>query len=229
MQYILSFLEGIITFVSPCMLPMLPIYISYFAGNVNGNEVNAASNKQKPVIGALGFVLGFTLVFITLGAFAGTVGSFLTRHQTAFNIISGAIIILFGLNFMGALNIPLLNKTKKISLKNIKNGFLPSILFGIIFAIGWSPCVGVFLASALLLAAQSGTVLQGILMLLAFSLGLGLPFILSAVLIDNLKGMFNFFKRNYKIINLVSGIFLIVVGIFMASGLFGYLLRFLTF
>jgi len=223
LDYLISFLEGIITFISPCLLPMLPIYISFFAGQ------NVDSNKRSTIINAIGFVLGFTIVFVILGAFAGALGGLLREFSTAVNIVSGVIVILFGLNFMGVIRIPFINTNRQIEINTVKIGFLSAMLFGVIFSIGWTPCVGAFLGSALMLAASSGESLKGIFMLLSFSLGLGIPFILSAVLIDKLKTTFNFIKKNYRVINLISGGMLIVVGILMITGLMGYFLSFLTF
>ena len=220
MQYLISFLEGIITFISPCLLPMLPIYVSYFAG---GGE----RSTKKALLGAAGFVTGFTLVFVTMGALAGTLGSFLRTHQTAVNVISGLIVIFFGLSYLGVFKLTLFRGSNR-SMSTGVQGFFPCILFGMVFSIGWTPCVGAFLGSALMLASQQGQVLTGILMLLAYSLGLGIPFLLSAVLIDRLKATFHFIKRNYRIINLVCGSFLVLVGILMATGTIGRLLALLS-
>ena len=220
MQYVISFLEGIITFISPCLLPMLPIYISYFAG---GGE----RSTKKTLTGAIGFVVGFTVVFILMGALAGTVGSFLKEHQTAVNIISGIVVIFFGLNFLGVFKLNLFRGSDR-SVDTSNMGFFSAMLFGMIFSLGWTPCVGAFLGSALMLASQQGSVLVGTLMLLAYSLGLGVPFILSAVLIDKLKSAFDWIKRNYKVINIVSGSLLIMLGILMAAGTLGRLLSLLS-
>lgn len=220
MQYLISFLEGIITFISPCLLPMLPIYISYFAG---GGERTTA----KTLKGAVGFVTGFTIVFVMLGALAGTVGSFLREYQTTVNIISGLIVIIFGLNFLGVFKLNIFKGNQR-SVKTDNMGFFSAMLFGIIFSVGWTPCVGAFLGSALMLASQQGHIAEGMLMLLSYSLGLGIPFILSAVLIDYLKSAFNWIKRNYKIINLISGSLLVIIGIMMATGTLGHLLNLLS-
>ena len=220
MQYLISFLEGIITFISPCLLPMLPIYISYFAGG-------GQRSTKKTLLCALGFTVGFTAVFVSMGALAGTVGSFLTEHQTVVNIVSGVIVIFFGLSFLGVFKLNLFHGSRR-SMDTSNLGFFSSILFGVIFSLGWTPCVGAFLGSALMLASQQGHVLTGMLMLLAYSLGLSLPFILSAVLIDKLKSTFDWIKRHYKIINLVCGCLLIVIGILMATGTIGWLLRLLS-
>lgn len=220
MQYLISFLEGIITFISPCLLPMLPIYISYFAG---GGERTTA----KTLKGAVGFVTGFTIVFVMLGALAGTVGSFLREYQTTVNIISGLIVIIFGLNFLGVFKLNIFKGNQR-SVKTDNMGFFSAMLFGIIFSVGWTPCVGAFLGSALMLASHQGHIAEGMLMLLSYSLGLGIPFILSAVLIDYLKSAFNWIKRNYKIINHISGSLLVIIGIMMATGTLGQLLNLLS-
>lgn len=216
MQYFIAFLEGIITFVSPCLLPMLPVYISYFAGGEN--------NRKRTLCNALAFIAGFTAVFLALGAFAGTVGAALQRYKTAVNLVTGGIVVILGLNFSGILKIGFLNKTKKLDVQ-IKSGNIAStFLFGMIFSIGWTPCVGAFLGSALMLASERGTMAEGLLMLLLYSMGLGIPFLASALLLDRLKETFQFIKRNYLWINRICGIFLIVVGISMMTGLFGRLL-----
>ena len=219
MQYLISFLEGVITFISPCLLPMLPVYVSYFAG---GGE----RSIRKTLGGASGFVLGFTLVFVAMGALAGTLGSFLTRYQTIVNIVSGLIVVFFGLNFMGILKVNLFRGG--MGRVQMTGGFFSSVIFGIIFSLGWTPCVGAFLGSALALASQQGHVVEGMLMLLAYSLGLGIPFVLSAVLIDYLKSAFNWIKRNYSVINTVCGGLLILIGILMATGTMGRLLALLS-
>lgn len=220
MQFFISFLEGIITFISPCLLPMLPIYISYFAG---GGE----RKLGKTLKCAFGFVLGFTVVFMAMGALAGTLGSFLREYQVVVNIISGLVVVFFGLNILGVLKINLFKgSSKSVDTSNL--GFFSSALFGVIFSVGWTPCVGAFLGSALMLASQQGQIMTGMLMLLAYSVGLGVPFVLSAVLIDKLKTTFDFIKKHYKIINIVCGGLLIIIGIMMATGTMGKLLALLS-
>lgn len=213
MQYVILFLEGIITFISPCLLPMLPVYISYFAG---GEQVSSGKTLKN----ALGFVLGFTTVFVLMGAFAGTVGMVLQKYKTVLNIVTGAVVVFFGLNYMGLFKLNLFRGIGA-SMGERPLGFFSAFAFGLVFSIGWTPCVGAFLGSALMIASQQGTVLKGILLLLVYSLGLGIPFVLSALLIDKLKGAFSFVKRHYKVINLISGILLVAVGVLMMTGLLG--------
>jgi len=211
MQYFISFIEGIITFISPCLLPMLPIYVTYFAGG-------GVRSTRKTLINALGFVLGFSAIFVLMGAMAGAIGGFLIKYRVAVNIVTGLIVIFFGLNFIGVFKITLF-KGAKNSMAGKELGFFSSLLFGIVFSVGWTPCVGAFLGSALALAAQQESVWQGIFMLLCYSLGLGIPFVISAVLIDKLKDAFNFIKKHYKVINIVCGSLLIAVGVLMMTGL----------
>lgn len=220
MQYFIAFLEGLITFISPCLLPMLPVYVSYFAG---GSE----QSTKKTLKNSLGFVLGFTIVFVALGALAGTLGSFLQKYRLFMNILTGLIVVFFGLNFLGVFKLNIFKGINKSVDKN-NLGFFSSMLFGMIFSIGWTPCVGAFLGSALALASQQGKVLTGIIMLMAYSLGLGVPFVLSAVLIDKLKSTFNFIKKNYKTINIISGGLLVLIGLLMMSGLLNKLMSLLS-
>ena len=215
MQYLISFFEGILTFISPCLLPMLPVYISYFAGG--------EQNSKKTFQNALGFILGFTILFTAMGALAGTLGSFLSQYQTAVNIVSGLIVVFFGLNFMGVFRLNLFKGSARMQTGEL--GFFSSLLFGMVFSVGWTPCVGAFLGSALMLASQQGHTAEGTLMLLTYSLGLGIPFLLSAVLIDQLKGAFNFIKRHYTLINYICGGLLILIGILMATGILNDVLQ----
>lgn len=219
MQILIVFLEGIITFLSPCLLPMLPIYLSYFAG---GGE----RTTKGTLLGATGFVTGFTVVFVAMGALAGTLGSFLKEYQTVVNIVSGLVVIFFGLYFLGVFKFTLFQGAARTVRPG--TGFFAAVIFGIVFSLGWTPCVGAFLGSALMLASQAGNMLLGMAMLLAYSLGLGVPFLLSAVLIDQLKGTFNWVKSHYTLINRISGSLLILVGIAMATGLLDKLLRVLS-
>ena len=220
MQYMISFLEGVVTFISPCLLPMLPIYIGYFAG---GGERSTAKTLRC----AFGFVLGFTAVFVAMGALAGTLGSFLIRYQTIVNIILGGIVILFGLNYLDVLKLNIFRGMQG-QVKTADMNFLSALVFGAVFSVGWTPCVGVFLGSALMLASQQGSAAEGTLMLLSYSLGLGVPFLISAVLIDQLKGAFNFIKRNYGVVNKICGGLLIAVGVLMATGLLTRMLNLLN-
>lgn len=220
MEYFVSLLEGVITFVSPCLLPMIPIYVTYFAA---GEEQSTRTILKN----ALGFVLGFTIVFVCMGALAGTIGSFFLQYRIVLNIICGLVVIFFGLYFLGFIKINLF-KGVDSSLTEKNLGFFSALLFGIVFSIGWTPCVGAFLGSALMLASQQASMVTGIIMLLCYSIGLGIPFVISALLIDKLKGAFDVIKRHYDTINKICGWLLVAIGILMATGLLGDLLGFLS-
>ncbi|MDD6615047.1 MAG: cytochrome c biogenesis protein CcdA, partial [Lachnospiraceae bacterium] len=165
---------------------------------------------------------GFTVVFVTFGALAGTVGALLSEYQTAVNMVSGLVVIFFGLNYLGVIRLNLFRGIRH-SVNTDDMGFLSALFFGMVFSVGWTPCVGTFLGSALMLASRQAHAVEGMLMLLAYSLGLGIPFVLSAVLIDCLKSAFTWIKKNYKIINTISGILLVLLGLLMATGTYGRL------
>lgn len=208
--YILSFIEGILTFISPCILPLLPVYLSYLAGT-------ATHGKDLKRLAQLGntaaFILGFTLVFVAMGAAATSVGFFLREHIVTFRKLSAIIMIVFGLFFFGLLKLPLLNKTIKFEYVSEKRGLVPSVVFGMVFAFGWSPCTGPFLGTALLLASSSETVLKGIILLLLYSAGLGIPFMLASLVFQRLREATGWFARYGEIIRYVSGVVLIITGV----------------
>ena len=208
MEYIVTFLEGIASFISPCVLPMLPIYISYFTGQ-------EYEKKNKALINSIGFVVGFSIIFVLLGVLASSIGSIILKYQNIIKIIFGIVIIIFGLNMMETIKIPFLNKTIKPDINKKQFNFVSSMIFGILFSVGWTPCVGAFLGSALMMASTEGEVLKGSILLLCYSIGLGIPFILSSILIEKLKKVFSWIKEHYKIINTISGVFLIIIGIIM--------------
>ena len=226
MDYAVTFLEGVITFVSPCLLPMLPLYVAYFAGDAQ--QAASVNRTRRTLTCALGFVLGFTLLFTLMGAFAGTVGRLFVQHQTLLNALCGIVVVVLGLNYLGVLRIPALQRTLKPKADIVPRGFMSSVAFGIVFAIGWTPCVGAFLGSALSLAATSGQAAKGVALLMCYSLGLGVPFVLAAVLIDQLEGAFAWVKDHYAVIDRICGTLLVVVGVLMATGLMGVWLRLLS-
>ena len=219
-SYVLTFAEGILTFVSPCILPMLPVYFLYLAGTQDSRAASQSQSKNRLIINSLGFVAGFTLVFVSFGAAAAALGALLQNNRALLQIISGTLMILFGLNFAGILKLPFLNSEKRFHVKTDGMRFLGSVLFGIVFAFGWSPCLGTFLGSALALAGNSDTIAEGILMLLVYSMGLALPFIISAAIFENVKNLFAWFRKHSGIISTISGILLIIVGaVFVRNGI----------
>ena len=217
MEFVLTFVEGIISFISPCMLPMLPLYVSYFAGNTG--------KKHNVLIRAACFVLGFTLVFTILGVFAGAIGTFLREFGNILNVVCGLIVMVFGLSYLEIIPLPFLKGMGRGA--NITSAF-SALIFGMIYSVSLTPCVGAFLGSALMMASTSGGAVKGALLLLTYSLGLGIPFLISAILIDRLNSVFTFIKKHYNIVNLVSGIFLILIGVAMIFGFMNKIMAFFS-
>lgn len=218
LPYLAAFLAGILTFLSPCILPLVPPYMSYISG-VSVSELQTQSRYivfQK----ALFFVCGFSFIFILIGlSFNSIIGHFLSNPIT--NYIAGGVIIMFGIHFLGIFRFQILYKTKRLNIAKIidSNRFLryfSPFMLGVGFALGWSPCVGPILASIIALNAIS--INSGIYLLIIYALGLGVPFLLTALLIKRLFIVFDKIKKYYRIIEIISGILLIGIGIAIASG-----------
>ncbi|NCC65532.1 MAG: cytochrome c biogenesis protein CcdA [Spirochaetia bacterium] len=215
MAYVTAFLEGIISFISPCILPILPLYFSYLAGGVADRD----ERKGMLLKNSFSFVLGFTILFVALGAASTSIGRFLQDHLEILNRIGGVLVILFALNNLGLVLIPMLNNNHKFEMKGLKNMNIPkSMLFGFVFAIGWTPCVGPLLGSALMMAANAELLYKGMLTLFLYAMGLAIPFIFSAILLEQLEDVFNAIKKHAKLITILSGVFLLVFGIALALG-----------
>lgn len=213
MQHLLLGVEGVLTFISPCLLPMLPIYIAYLTG-----QTDKDSDKQKTslLLQAIFFVLGFTIVFILMGIFVTTIGRFVLINRTLIHFIAGSFMILLGIDYL--FGNPVMNRLNIMPGSSLKQS--NSFVFGMIFSLTWTPCVGTFLASALSYAATSSSYLESVTLLLSFSFGLGIPFILSALLLTEMNHVLTWIKQHYRIIQTVSALFLIVMGI---STMFGWL------
>ena len=212
MEYVITFIEGIASFISPCVLPVIPIYISYFA--------TESKSMKKSVINSFGFICGFSIIFILLGVFAGTFGKFVHHYTSYINIIFGLFLIAIGLNYIGVIFIKFLNKTKCSNQDKRNLTFITSVLFGIIFSLSWTPCVGAFLSSALIMASTTGSVLKGASLLLIYSLGLAIPFIITTLFLEKMKKTFDFIKKHYNIINKICGSILVLSGLwYLISGI----------
>ena len=207
MVFFITFLEGVLSFLSPCMLPMLPVYLSYFA--VSPREGGVKLGRIFAFIG------GFTLTFLLLGLGFGSLGSVLTGHRRLVQVLSGAVMVFFGLSFLDVVPLPFFRGG---SAKVAVTGPLSAFLFGIVYSVSLTPCVGAFLGSALMLAANAGSALLGGALLLVYSLGLGIPFLLSALLVGRLDSLFSGIKARFDLVNRVCGVFLIVIGIATALG-----------
>ena len=217
MTYFVTFLEGILSFISPCMLPLLPVYLSFFAGS--------ADKKEAKLLRTIAFVLGFTLSFIVFGLVLSAIGMILTKYQTVVNIVCGCIMIFFGLNAAEIIRLPFFMRHEaRVKVAGVFSAFL----FGIVYPINLMPCIGAFLGSALALATASGSVLQGGVLLAVYSMGLGIPFVLSALLMSHLTDLFTKIKAHYGVIKKISGGILILVGVLTALGLFGKWMAFLA-
>ncbi len=205
MEYLITFIEGLASFISPCILPVIPIYISYFA--------TESKSLKNSIINSIGFTSGFSLIFILLGIFAGTFGKLIHQYSSYINIVLGIFLIVIGLNYMGVIMIKFLNQTKGIKQNKKDLTFVTSLLFGMLFSLTWTPCVGAFLSSALILASTTGSILKGAILLLLYSLGLAIPFIITTVFLEKMKKTFDFIKKNYNIINKASGSILLLYGL----------------
>lgn len=226
-SYILTFIEGFLTFISPCILPMLPIYFFYLAGSPEVDS-DISTNRKMLLKNSIGFVLGFTIIFVLLGVTVTSLGHFFANNKDMMRKISGSFMILFGLNFMGVLNIKFLSRSKRMNIKFNKLDFLSSIVFGMVFGFGWTPCIGVFLGSALALAGNSKTIFQGLMLLVIYSIGLGIPFILSSILFDKVKGTFKKIQKHSELISIISGGILVFEGILVFTDSLKYLNYFLN-
>lgn len=221
--YFMTFVEGILTFISPCILPMLPIYFVYLSGTTSEDGGAASTRNNKLLFNSIGFVIGFTIIFVVLGATVTSLGRFFSDHRELLQKISGIVMVLFGLNFAGIFKIGFLNSEKRFHFEFEKLGFFSSIIFGMAFGFGWTPCLGAFLGSALALASNSRTMTEGMLLLLLYSIGLGIPFILTSIIFEKAKEAFKLIQKYNRVISIVSGILLITAGILVFTGSLKYI------
>lgn len=219
-----AFFAGVLMFLAPCTLPIVPGYLAFISGSLVGNEQYKRSRVFK---NAFAFVLGFSIVFVALGASAGLLGSFVGEWRPVISRAAGALIILFGLTMLGALRLPLLSAELHVRMpKFITIGrWQSSMLIGGLFALGWSPCIGPILGTILFLAAGSTTAFEGALLLGVFSLGLGIPFILTALLMESGQDMFGKWATTSKILSYLGGAMLLLIGTLMLFDQMGLLIE----
>jgi len=213
-----SMFMGLISFASPCILPLIPSYVSYITGISYDELVSRESRRRNmkiTLLHSLSFVAGFTIIFVLLGATASLAGSVLARHLDVIRIAGGILIIIMGVFVMDVVNIPFLQREAKLHLKTRPAGFVGTLIVGMIFGAGWTPCTGPFLGSVLALAMETDTMGRGMALLTFYSLGLGIPFIVSAIAISAFLSSFNRLKRHFKVIKIVSGAILIVMGVLL--------------
>jgi cytochrome c-type biogenesis protein len=239
-----AFGAGLLSFISPCVLPLIPGYLSYISGmsldEMRGTPVAAgtgaaavavaapAAARRRVVLSSLAFILGFSIVFISLGASASAIGRFMMSRLDVLGKIAGAIIILFGLHTMGLLRIEWLYQEKRVQTTKRPAGLVGAMLVGIAFAFGWTPCIGPILAGILAVAAAQDTVESGVRLLSAYSLGLGVPFFAAALAIDRFFAAFARIRRHYHKIELASGALLIVIGVLIFTNRFTVIAQWLT-
>ncbi len=230
----LSFLAGLVSFVSPCVLPIVPSYISFVTGlsfdDLTGkNSSFSRSEVTKTTMWhSLIFVLGFSTLFVGFGASASFVGQFLLTYQTVIRKLGGILIVLFGLFIAGWLKLPFLNHEFRLPVGQRKSTVLGTFLIGVGFAAGWTPCVGPILGSILFYAGTQGKVVKGIELLSAYSLGLAIPFLLSALMFNSFLGSFKQISRWIPAITKFSGVFLILMGVLIFTNAFSIISAFLT-
>lgn len=211
-----AFVAGFLSFLSPCVLPLIPSYITYITGLSFAElqtEKPSGLVRRQTIIHSILFIAGFTFVFVLLGASATFVGSFLQEHMVVIRRVGGILIILFGVHLTGLVPIQMLLGEKRLTIHNKPAGYVGSFLVGVAFSAGWTPCIGPILASILMVATTEDTVYHGILLLLAYSMGLAIPFFLSALAMNRFLAAFNRFKKHIRLFEIVTGLFLIVVGV----------------
>lgn len=216
---------GALSFLSPCVLPIFPSYLSFVTGLSleDMQKGRAEATRRRLVLSALMFILGFSFVFVSLGASLSLLGNLLYDYQGAIRRVGGALIVLFGLQVAGWLRLPFLLRERRVELRRRPASYLGAFLAGVTFAAGWTPCVGPILGSVLSLAGTAGTAGSGTLLLAAYSLGLAVPFFLSALAVDRFFAMFDRSKRFLPLVNAVAGAVLILVGTLLATGYFSAL------
>lgn len=225
-----AFVAGLLAFISPCILPLIPVYISMMSSKaVYKDSCMRISERLYLFLNSLFFVAGFSVVFIIMGSTATMIGQALRDYSGIIARIGGVIIITFGLQYMGLFRIPFLNIEKRFNIPfSLKSGYLGSFVVGIIFSFGWIPCVGMILSGILLLASQMGTLFQGILLLAVFSIGLGLPFILAGIFISFFSNFLKKINKHLNIVSIVSGIFLVAMGIVFVANSMSAVVEFLS-
>ena len=220
-----AFFAGILSFLSPCVLPLVPAYISFMSG-VSVDELQKTENRgevlRKTLLTSLAFIIGFSIVFVALGATATALGEFLLAKFNFISKIAGLVIIILGLHFLGLFKkaLSFMNYEKRFHLQKVQAGVAGAFLLGLAFAFGWTPCVGPILGPILFLAGGQETVGEGIVLLTAYSLGLGIPFLLTAVATQRFLHVFDKVKRHFHVIEMISGLFLVLVGLLIFSGKF---------
>ncbi|MEO0262869.1 MAG: cytochrome c biogenesis protein CcdA [candidate division WOR-3 bacterium] len=221
-----AFIGGIFSFISPCVLPLVPIYISYISG-ISLEELQKGGKLLNVFLNSLFFVLGFTIVFVFYGASATFIGAMISQYKYILSKIGGIIIIIFGIHLTGLFRLKFLDFERRINVKSKSASYIGSFIMGFAFSFGWTPCIGPILAAILVLAAQKETLFQGTFLLFIYSMGLGIPFILSGIFINYFFKAFSKIKKHFRKIEIIAGILLILLGILVFFDIIQILSQFL--
>ena len=223
-----AFVAGFLSFISPCVLPLIPGYISFVSGaSLEDMRAGQGAARRQVLIRSLAFVLGFSIVFVALGASATAIGRFIFDKLPILTKIAGALIIIFGLHMMGVFRLAFLDSEKRAQTQRKPAGPIGALLVGIAFAFGWTPCIGPILAGILVVAGSKETISEGVLLLAVYSLGLGVPFLLTSLAIDRFFSVAAAIRRHYHAIELSSGGLLVAIGLLIFTGQLTVIVRYL--
>lgn len=211
---------GVVSFLSPCVLPIVPPYLAYMAGTSLEDATSSNQHRGRIILSSVFFVLGLSTVFLFLGLAASALGQVFLQYQREMGIVAGVVILFFGLHFLGILRIPLLNREARLDAGDRGGSAIGAYVLGLAFAFGWTPCIGPVLGAVLSLAAQEGSVERGMVLMAVYAAGLGLPFILAAVFLTRSLGFLRRFKRHLGTVEKVMGGLLVIVGVMLITGAF---------
>ncbi len=210
----IAFISGLLSFFAPCILPMIPVYIMFLTGSISNDEIN--KNKFSTFIRSLGFVLGFTIIFIIIGLSATALGQVFNAHKPLLLKISGIVMMIFGLNMMGLFKLKFV-KLPDIKTPNKVNGFFSSLLMGLAFGAGWTPCFGPILGSIAIYAASSETFIKGVMLLIVYALGIAVPFLLTGLFINAFDRLIKKADKFIKYVPIISGVILFIFGLLILT------------
>jgi cytochrome c-type biogenesis protein len=229
-----AFAAGFLSFISPCVLPLIPGYISFISGMTleemqgKSDPASASSSRQRVLLASIAFVMGFTVVFVIMGASATAIGKFVKEYAPIIAKIAGTLLVIFGLHMMGVFRIRLLENDTRVHTNRKPAGPLGAFVVGTAFAFAWTPCIGPILGGILTMAASRDSVGEGMQMLAAYSLGLGIPFLLTSVAINQFFTAAARIRKHYRAIEIVSGVLLILVGLLIFFDQFTLIAKYLT-
>ena len=224
-----AFGAGFLSFISPCVLPLIPGYISYISGmSLDDMRHAGARDRRRLIVSTLLFILGFSIIFMAMGASASAIGSLLLEHRKTIQKIAGALLVILGLHMAGVLKIGFLNADTRVQTSKRPASALGALVVGMAFGFGWTPCIGPILSGILTIAASKSTVGEGVLLLAVYSAGLGVPFFLTSLAIDKFFAASAKVRRYYRAIEIFAGVLLIVMGVLLFTGRYTIIIRWLT-